>query len=139
MASDATKFVAGLPFCQKIGVGISEADRMTIPDDATLYNHVGTVHAGAMFTLGESASGAAIADAVTKLGAMPLAKNASIAYRKPAKGALTAVGTVAEDLEIVAGRVKSEGKTTVDVNVSITDATGLEVATMVVTWHLRGG
>lgn len=139
MANAAADFVVGLPFNQRIGLVAEASGELALPDDATLHNHVGTVHAGALFTLGEAASGIPIAEFVTKLGAMPIAKSASIAYRRPASGAIRAKGSIAEELDAIAARLRSDGKTVVEVNVSLTDAAGTEVATMAVTWHLRGG
>lgn len=139
MANAAAQFVVGLPFNQRIGLAAEESGELSLPDDATLHNHVGTVHAGALFTLGEAASGIPIADVVTKLGAMPIAKSATIAYRRPASGKIRAVGAIAEELDAIAARLKAEGKTVVEVGVSMKDAAGTEVATMTVTWHLRGG
>lgn len=134
----STELVAGLPFNQRIGVLAEEDGRLALPDDATLTNHVGTVHAGALFTLGEAASGVAISAVVSALGAMPIAKSATISYRRPAKGRIGAVGTIVEDVDAIGARLVAEGKTVVDVAVALTDAEGTEVATMTVHWHLRG-
>lgn len=135
----AAELVVGLPFNVRIGLLAEEDGHLALPDDPTLTNHVGTVHAGALFTLGEAASGVAIAEAVAALGAMPIAKNATIAYRRPAKGRIRARGKIIEDLEAIRTRLQAEGKTAFDVAVSVTDADGTEVAQMTVTWHLRGG
>lgn len=137
--SAAAELVVGLPFNARIGLVAEEDGRLALADDPTLTNHVGTVHAGALFTLGEAASGVAITDAVAALGAMPIAKGATIAYRRPAKGRIHARGRIIEDLDAIRARLRSEGKTAFDVAVTLTDGEGTEVATMTVTWHLRGG
>src|ERR1044072_623525 len=63
-----------------------------MPDQPDYHNHVGGPHAGAMFTLAESASGAivmaAFGDQLRR--AVPLAVTAEIAYRKLAMGTVTA-------------------------------------------------
>src|SRR5690606_14511425 len=69
---------------------------VSLPDQADYHNHVGGPHAGAMFTLGESASGAivlaAFGDQLAR--AVPLAVRAEIAYRKLAMGPVTATATL---------------------------------------------
>jgi acyl-coenzyme A thioesterase PaaI-like protein len=137
--SGAADFVIGLPFTKRIGVLAEETGQLALADDPTLQNHVGTMHAGALFTLGEAASGVAIAEVVTALGTMPVAKSASIAYRRPAKGRIRAAGKIDEEIEAVRARLVAAGKTVLDVKVSLTDDGGTEVAEMTVTWHLRGG
>jgi acyl-coenzyme A thioesterase PaaI-like protein len=137
--SAAAELVVGLPFNTRIGMVAEDGESLALADDPTLTNHVGTVHAGALFTLGEAASGVAITEAVAALGAMPIAKGATIAYRRPAKGRVRARGRIVEELEAIRARLRTDGKTAFDVAVSITDAEGVEVATMTVTWHLRGG
>src|ERR671925_804982 len=65
---------------------------VALPDQSEYHNHVGGPHAGAMFTLGETASGAivlaAFGDQLAR--AVPLAVSAEIGYRKLAMGAVTA-------------------------------------------------
>ena len=69
---------------------------VALPDQTDYHNHVGGPHAGAMFTLGESASGAivlaAFGDQLSR--AVPLAVSAEIAYKKLAMGPVTATATL---------------------------------------------
>lgn len=69
---------------------------VALPDQGEFHNHVGGPHAGAVFTLGESASGAivlaAFGDQLSR--AVPLAVRAEIAYKKLAMGAVTATATL---------------------------------------------
>ena len=60
-------------------------------------NHVQSQHAGALFTAGEAASGAAFISAFAeRMGDItPLAEKAEIAYLKIARGDITATGTFA--------------------------------------------
>ncbi|MFF1631931.1 DUF4442 domain-containing protein, partial [Streptomyces sp. NPDC058272] len=57
---------------------------VALPDQGDFHNHVGGPHAGAMFTLGESASGAIVLAAFggQLSRAVPLAVSAEIAYKK---------------------------------------------------------
>jgi len=54
-----------LPFVRLLGIRIDEigsgTSKVSMPEDPKLNNHLGTQHAGALFTLAETASGAAMA------------------------------------------------------------------------------
>src|SRR4051794_23587239 len=105
MTDAVTDFVTSLPFNALIGVA-ADGDALTLRESETIHNHVGTVHAGALFTLGEAASGVAIARQVLSVlgGAMPVTKTASIAYRRPARGRIRATAGVAESVDAIAQR-----------------------------------
>lgn len=65
---------------------------LRLPDDPAYHNHIGGPHAGAMFTLAESATGALV---LGNFGrdlhvATPLAVEATIRYRRVAMGPLYA-------------------------------------------------
>ena len=66
---------------------------LRLPDQPPFHNHVGGPHAGAMFTLGESASGALVlanfGDVLDR--ATPLATRADIRYLKLAMGTVSPV------------------------------------------------
>ncbi|UUZ56494.1 PaaI family thioesterase [Massilia sp. H-1] len=84
-----------LPFVQLLGIKIDAigngTSEVSMPADPKLNNHLGTSHAGALFTLAETASGAAMAGGFADLilGLRPVAKESRIQYQKVAKGATT--------------------------------------------------
>ena len=75
-----------VPFARHAGVEITEiADGFAVAQlvqSQPLSNHLGSVHAGAIFTLGETASGAAMVGAFAQTATMirPLATLANISY-----------------------------------------------------------
>jgi acyl-coenzyme A thioesterase PaaI-like protein len=73
----------------EIGDGVASAE---LAQRDAVSNHINSMHAGAMFTLGEAASGAAMAGALAPviLNMRPVAAVANIAFKKVAKGTLTA-------------------------------------------------
>ena len=147
MALDFKAVAAGLneaiPFNRHVGLVVEEVAPgrgvVTLPDDASLHNHVGSQHAGALFSAGEAASGGAFLGAFAEhLGSLtPLAKSASIAYRKIARGPITAVGSLTGDVDALLATIESEGRVQFPVEVEMTDADGIVVATMTVHWHVR--
>ncbi|MCQ8186587.1 DUF4442 domain-containing protein [Parvularcula maris] len=136
-----------VPFVGYTGIVIDElgegTSTCTLEQRHEISNHLGTQHAGALYTLGETASGAAFtgafADRIMEL--QPVAAKAEIAYLKLAKGTITAKGLVGEDIAGLKKRLDEEGRIKFPVTVSLTDASGNEVATMRVEWNVkkRGG
>jgi acyl-coenzyme A thioesterase PaaI-like protein len=105
MSIDSRQVAAGLleavPFARTLGIEFVEVAPeaeggvravVRLPDIPEHHNHVGGPHAGAMFTLGETASGAVVIAAFGPVldRAVPLAVTASITYRKVALGAVRA-------------------------------------------------
>ncbi len=82
-----------VPFAGHLNVRITEISAgeatVVLPDLPELKNHVGSQHAGALFTAAETASGAAFVGAFVERMAdvTPLARSAEIAYEKIANGA----------------------------------------------------
>ena len=132
-----------IPFNRYVGLSVAEVGDgrgvVELPARDELHNHVGSQHAGALFTAGEAASGATFAGAfAARLGEItPLARSASISYLKLAKGTITATGSLGEDKQTLLGRLDADGKVVFPVEVSLTDEDGTTVAAMTVEWHVR--
>ena len=132
-----------IPFNRHIGLQVTEvADGrgvVRLPDDDRLHNHVGSQHAGALFSAGEAASGGAFVGAFAeRMGEItPLARTAEISYLKLAKGTITATGTLGEEKDSLLQRLDADGKVEFPVEVEMTDDNGNTVASMTVSWHVR--
>src|SRR5258706_7795561 len=67
------QMAAAVPFARHVGIELVEIvpgkGVATLDETATSVNHIGSQHAGALFTLGETASGAAMAGAFAALPA----------------------------------------------------------------------
>ena len=120
-----------------------ESAVLRLPDDPTTRNHVGGQHAGAVFTLGETAAGALVLrhfgeqlERVT-----PLAVEATIRYLSLSKGTVTATATTAADPSGVLAELDAGTRPEFDVDVVLySDAVEepLEpTAAMTVRWTLR--
>ncbi|MDH2390661.1 DUF4442 domain-containing protein [Streptomyces sp. HNM0663] len=110
-----------------------------LPDQPAYHNHVGGPHAGAMFTLAETASGAVVMGAFgDQLGrAVPLAVTAEIAYKKLAKGVVTATATLGRPRDEVVAELDAGGRPEFPVSISITREDGAVTGEMTVVWTLR--
>ncbi|MBI3196684.1 MAG: DUF4442 domain-containing protein [Rhodospirillales bacterium] len=132
----------GVPFARLAGVEIdSIADGRAsahLPFRPEGLNHIGTQHAAALFALGETASGAAMAGAFAPvlLEIRPVAAEASIRYFGLAKGAVTAEARVEAQPEALIDAVRTEGRVRFPVVVSLRGEDGIEVGQMMVDWHV---
>jgi uncharacterized protein (TIGR00369 family) len=132
-----------VPFVGYLGLRIEEiaAGEATVvlPDKDELRNHVGSQHAGALFTVAETASGAAFVGAFAeRMGEVrPLAKSAEISYEKIAKGEITARATLGVPAAEALGKLDSDGVVEFPCTIELSDAAGETVATATVRWHVR--
>jgi acyl-coenzyme A thioesterase PaaI-like protein len=132
-----------VPFAGHLNVEITEISEgeatVLLPDLPELKNHVGSQHAGALFTAAETASGAAFVGAFAeRMGDVtPLARSAEIAYEKIANGAITATATLGVDAAEALATLDAEGKVEFPCEVELSDGDGQRVATATVHWHVR--
>jgi len=110
-----------------------------LPERPELTNHVGSQHAGALFTVAEAASGAAFVGAfAARMGDVtPLARDAEIHYEKIANGPIEARGKLGIDREQALAELDAEGKVEFPCEIVLTDAEGNQVASATVAWHVR--
>ncbi|MHC0434204.1 DUF4442 domain-containing protein [Streptomyces sp. O3] len=112
---------------------------LRLPDQPDYHNHVGGPHAGAMFTLGESASGAIVLAAFgAQLSrAVPLAVSADIAYKKLAMGPVTATATLGRPAADVVAELDAGQRPEFPVAIAIEDEAGTVTGEMTVLWTLK--
>ncbi|MFD5030982.1 DUF4442 domain-containing protein [Streptomyces sp. NPDC058220] len=110
-----------------------------LPDQPEYHNHVGGPHAGAMFTLAESASGAiviaAFGDQLHR--AVPLPVTARVDYRKLARGTLTATAALGRPVADVVAELDGGARPEFPVTVALTREDGAVTGEMTVVWTLR--
>jgi len=132
-----------VPFAGHLGLQITKVApgeaTVVLPERDELKNHVGSQHAGALFTLAETASGAAFVGAFAeRMGDVtPLARSAEIAYEKIANGPITAQATLGIDRDEGLATLDREGKVEFPCRVVLSDTDGTQVATATVDWHVR--
>jgi acyl-coenzyme A thioesterase PaaI-like protein len=147
MAIDYSAVAAGLnqaiPFNRYLGLETvtvaPDHGVVRLPSSESLHNHVGSQHAGALFSAGEAASGAAFVGAFAEmLGEItPLAESAEIAYHKLAKGEITATARFTDDMDALREELEREGRVRFPIGVELANAEGTVVAEMTVNWYVR--
>lgn len=132
-----------VPMVGTLNLEFLELDETTaivrLPDQQPFHNHIGGPHAGAMFTLGESASGALVlgnfADHLDKV--VPLAVAANIAYVKVAMGPVTATATMTRTVADILAELESGSRPEFRVDIEIASEDGTPTGTMYVVWTLK--
>jgi acyl-coenzyme A thioesterase PaaI-like protein len=144
----AATMTAMVPFARTLGVKYLEVEPdgadgvrvvVALPDVADFHNHVGGPHAGAIFTLGETASGAVVTaafgahlDRVT-----PLAVRSDIAYRKLALGEVRATARLGRPIADVLAELDAGQRPEFEVPIEVTTLDGTVTTEMTVVWTLR--
>ena len=136
-----SEVVAAVPFVGHLGLQVAattETQRVRLPVDDRLDNHVGTRHAGALFSAAETASGMAVFALMkrTSLQVVPLVVDASIRYLAPARGVVTARPTSGPSDHAVVGALVHGDRAPVGVDVDLSDEAGARVASASFRWLL---
>jgi acyl-coenzyme A thioesterase PaaI-like protein len=132
-----------VPFAGYLGLEIKSVAPgeavVVLPERAELNNHVGSQHAGALFTAAETASGAAFVGAfVERMGEVtPLARSAEVSYEKIAKGPIEATAKLGVPAAEALATLDAEGKVVFPCEIELADESGTQVATATVHWHVR--
>jgi acyl-coenzyme A thioesterase PaaI-like protein len=132
-----------VPFAGHLNLEITEVGPghavVRLPERPELTNHVGSQHAGALFTVAEAASGAAFVGAFAeRLGEVtPLARSAEISYEKIAKGPIEARARLGMPKAEMLATLDAEGKVEFPCEIELVDGAGARVATATVGWHVR--
>jgi uncharacterized protein (TIGR00369 family) len=132
-----------VPFVGHLNLEITEISdgeaTVVMPERPELLNHVGSQHAGALFTAAETASGAAFVGAFAERMAdvTPLARSAEISYEKIAVGPITAKAKLGISSAKAHETLDADGKVEFPCAVELTDADGQVVAAANVRWHVR--
>lgn len=132
-----------VPFAGHLNLEITEVSAgeatVLLPERPELLNHVGSQHAGALFTAAETASGAAFVGAFAeRMGDLtPLARSAEISYEKIAKGVITAKARLGIPADQALATLDADGKVEFPCEIELTDTAGTLVATASVRWHVR--
>lgn len=138
-----TGLQAAIPFNNHLGIRYIELGPgrgvVELPEQPHLMNHVGSQHAGGLFSAGEAASGGAFLAAFAELmgSIVPLAAGADITYKKIAHGPIRASATFSEDRDSLLAELESEGRVRFPVQVDLTDSKDEVVAEMTVRWYVK--
>ncbi len=131
-----------VPFISTVGIVLDEigigSARATLPARQEVQNHMGTAHAGAVYTLGESASGGVVlslfADQLPRV--FIALKSSNVAHKKAAAGDVVATARLNEAPKAIRARYDETGKSDFEVPVDLHVGDVL-TAEITFTWAVR--
>ena len=130
-----------LPFNALLGLepaGPVSGLLVSLPADPKYTNHLGTVHAAALFAVAEAGSGVFLLDAFGSAdGFVPVVRRVKTKYRFPATGRVSARAIVlTDDVERWKVELASRGRLSATVMMEVVDETGRVVMTAAVEWFV---
>jgi acyl-coenzyme A thioesterase PaaI-like protein len=142
----AAQYPSMIPMVGTLGIECSHLDlatcTMQLPDTAAYHNHVQGMHAGAMWTLAESAAGALVfanfGDRLADLTPFPV--EATIRFLKVALGPVTATATLGPEAATAIATMESGTRPEFPVEIELSTGEGderLVTGAMTVIWTLK--
>jgi acyl-coenzyme A thioesterase PaaI-like protein len=133
--------LAKIPYTCELGLSLDRIVdgevHMTLPDGDANRNLAGTVHAGLLYTFGETLTGVA-AGLETLEQAFPFARRAEIHYRRPARGAVHGTARVEPgEVRRVLDELAREGRSELTVRARLAGDDGKTVAEVDVDYAFR--
>ena len=130
--------VTQLPFNRLIGLQGTDNGGVSLPAGQQYTNHLGTVHGSALMAVAEAGSGAFIVQHFSHfIGFIPVVRNFSAKFRKPAHGTVSSRVTVSAEattdwIEELANR----RRLLAEVPVEVIDSNGEVVLRATVEWFI---
>ncbi len=131
--------IVQIPFVKHLGI-LQQDDRLWLHPDTVLQNHIGTFHAGAIYTLAETASGMALTRDFPKLAGnvTALLRSSEMRYKSPAKTTLYATAQIDKtEAETFLHRLETRGRASINVHVTVkTEENDLTVMEGIFGWFV---
>jgi len=130
--------VTDFPFVQRVGLELLHSTRgravLRLPIEPNV-NHVGTVYAGALFTLAEAPGGVLFIKAFDLTRFYPIVGALDIRFRKPATTSVLVDGRMTdEEIDRVTTELETIGKSKWVLETELVDESGVVVATTTATY-----
>ena len=129
--------IENIEFVKHLGIK-QEGNSLTLEPKEELLNHLGSIHAGALFTLAESQSGLTLIKQFGKANVKALLRSSNIKYKAEAKSQLRATGYIkAKDIEKFNTQLNKKARALIDVAVEILDTEQKSVLTATFSWFIQ--
>jgi len=135
-------FRKGIPFSQRTGLEAVKMEKdgieLMMPFSPNR-NHVGTMYAGALFTLGEMMGGAVAMVYFMENNLIPIVKALNIKFVKPATTDITTTYAMSEDeVQRIISECAQKGKADYSIHLELKDSKGVVVAFTDGLYQVRG-
>jgi acyl-coenzyme A thioesterase PaaI-like protein len=133
--------ITQLPFNRLIGIQCAESGSpylLTLPDSPEYHNHLGTVHASAMLSLAEAASGEFLIQTLgATVGAFPVVRRLEARFKKPGMGKLLArCAPSQESASKLRADLESKGRGIIELPIEVCGTDGTLFLTADVEWFI---
>ncbi len=132
---------SGIPFVRNSGLKVLELRRgyvKCLMPFANNGNHIGTMYAGALFTLAEIPGGAVFLSSFDTARYFPIVKALDLKFLKPAKSDVTVEISLSEaKIAALEAEAADKGKAEFPLDAELRDASGVVVATSHGIYQLR--
>ncbi len=131
--------VTTIPFNRLIGLGTSDDSRylLMLPTGGQFLNHVGTVHASALFALAEATSGVLLlGEFANRSDLGSVVRKVETKYRNPAYGAVYSTAALVEDKQSLLTEIDNRNRGFAHVTVDLFDSLAKPVARFDFEWFI---
>jgi len=131
--------VKDVPFASFIGIKDNK-DELSLDFKDELQNHVKTIHASAQFTLAETKSGLYLLELFPELEGkvIPLSREATIKYKKPATEKILAFASIEEaSIEKFKTTFDKKGRGSISVKIQIKDINDILCSEGEFSWFIQ--
>jgi len=129
-----------IPFVNKVGLKKNSDGVLELAIEPEVQNHLQSIHAGAQFTLAETASGELLQTLFPELAenVIPVLRDAQIKFKRPAQKTITAHPSIPKEKSIeFKNQLLQKGRALIEVNVEVKDAEGLVTCFGVFNWFIQ--
>ncbi|MFC0875779.1 PaaI family thioesterase [Saccharicrinis sp. FJH2] len=134
--------VLEIPFNKFLGLESANNDDNYIfklePKDEYM-NHLGTIHASAMFALAEASSGEYLLNQFKdfQLDIIPVVRKVEIKYSKPANGVISSRANIIDsDIHLTINELKDKGRVIIKVKVDLFNKDAEKLFTSIFDWFI---
>jgi acyl-coenzyme A thioesterase PaaI-like protein len=132
--------ITDIPFVKKVGIEKNSNGELELGFDDSVQNHIQTIHASALFSLAEAASGEALQITFPELvgKVVPVVRDSQIKFKKPATKPITAYPDISVDAqEKFKEQFGKKGRSSIVVDVEIKDSDGVVVCFGSFSWFVQ--
>lgn len=132
--------VVKIPFVTKVGLKKNSDGVLELSYEPDVQNHLQSIHAGAQFTLAETASGEFLQTMFPDLAenVIPVLRDAQIKFKRPAQKTITAYPSIPEEKSIeFINQLLQKGRALIEVNVEVKDVEGVVTCVGVFNWFIQ--
>jgi acyl-coenzyme A thioesterase PaaI-like protein len=129
-----------IPFVKKVGIQKTKEGKFELKFDEDIKNHLETIHASALFTLAETASGKFLQDLYPELvnTVIPVMRESRIKYKKPAIKDVVAYPSVSNDEhDRFKEQLENKSRALISVNIEIRDVDNTIICTAEFKWFIQ--